>query len=148
MGVILADEIGQIGYLTWPNGSRVARVNEGQRSRERSDWSDAVARQIASERAFRRMTQAQVYEPAGMSKATYMRLEAGARVADVSQLARICEALGLTLVEFVRRVEARMAEGEHQTQAPAPGAVAFTVPPGSPQRVSSGHDKAKDRGTV
>ena len=75
---------------------------------ERTAWSDAVARQIAAERAYRRWTQAEMVERSGIPRSTYIRLENGSRVADVSQIFRICEALGIKHSEFTQRVEERL----------------------------------------
>jgi transcriptional regulator with XRE-family HTH domain len=41
---------------------------------------------------------------------TYLRLERGDRVPDITQLARICGALGLPLSVFLARVEERKPE--------------------------------------
>lgn len=75
--------------------------------RERSAWSEAVAAQIRAERAAGGLTQAQMIERSGIARSTYIRLEKNIRVADASQIGRICEALGLSLSEFFRRVEER-----------------------------------------
>lgn len=77
-------------------------------ARERSDWSEAVAAQVRAERAAAGLTQAQVYEPAGLPRSTYIRVEKGTRVADTTQLARICNVLGLRMSEFFARVEGRL----------------------------------------
>lgn len=83
----------------------------GDNARERSPWSDAVAAQIRAERAAAEQTQEQVYTAAGIARSTYIRLEKGTRVAGVTQLARICGALGMPLLTFMERVEARNPEG-------------------------------------
>lgn len=79
-------------------------------SRERSAWSDAVAEQIRAERAVLHWTQKQVYEAANVARSTYLRLEKGSRVADSTQLARLCGVYGIPISEFFRRVEQRHPE--------------------------------------
>ena len=74
--------------------------------RERSDWSDAVAATIRAERAALSLTQSDVIARSGLARSTYIRIETGQRVPDVTQLARIAEALGMRLVELA---EARAA---------------------------------------
>lgn len=80
-------------------------------ARERSPISDAVAAQIRAERAAAGKTQAQVYEPAGIPKQTYIRIEKGVRVADITQILQVCTSLGIPLGVFMTRAEAR-ARGE------------------------------------
>lgn len=77
----------------------------GDNTRERSKWSDAVADQIAAERARRRQTLKEMAAAAGIPYSTYRRLELGERVADATQLARLCVAWGIPLSEFFHRVE-------------------------------------------
>jgi len=79
-------------------------------TRERSPWSSAVAAQIRAERAAARMTRKQMVEASGIPLSTYRRLETGERVADATQLARLCGAFGLPISEFFRRVEQRNPE--------------------------------------
>lgn len=78
--------------------------------RERSPWSEAASATIRAERAAAGLTQAQMIAKSGLSRSTYIRLESGSSVADVTQLARICGAVGLSLSEFLRRVEQRYPE--------------------------------------
>lgn len=80
-------------------------------SRERSAWSDAVAEQIRAERAILHWTQKKVYEAAGLPRSTYIRLENGKRVADSTQLSRLCGVYGIPISEFFRRVEERHPQG-------------------------------------
>ena len=77
-------------------------------ARERSAWSDAVSAQIRAERAAAGLTQADVVKRSGIPRSTYIRIESGSRVPDVTQLARLCDSWGLGLSEFFRRVEGRM----------------------------------------
>jgi len=78
-------------------------------TRERSSWSDAVAAQVRAERAHAGWTQVEMVERTGLSRSTFMRLESGEHVADVSELARVCGAIGVPASEFFRRIEGRMA---------------------------------------
>lgn len=78
-------------------------------ARERSEFSQAVADQIKAERARRGLTQQQVFEPAGMARMTYVRIENGTRVADVTQLSRIAEVFGMPLGLLVTRAGEEVA---------------------------------------
>lgn len=49
-------------------------------------------------------------ERSGIPRSTYIRLETGKRVADITQLARIAGALGISVSTFLERVEARYPE--------------------------------------
>lgn len=80
--------------------------------REESPWSIATSAQIRAERAAAGLTQAQMIELSGIARSTYIRLEKGERVPDVTQLARICGALKIPLSVFLQRVENRKPEGE------------------------------------
>lgn len=80
----------------------------GTNKREQSAFSDAVARTVRAERAAARMTQAQMIEATGLSRSTLVRIESGAHVADTTEVAKICGALGLGLAEFFHRVESRL----------------------------------------
>lgn len=77
-------------------------------ARERSPISDAVAATIRAERAAAELTQSDMQDRAGIPKQTYIRIEKGQRVVDVTQLAHICAALGLTLEQFMARVGERL----------------------------------------
>lgn len=76
--------------------------------RERGPWSDATARTIRAERAAAGMSQADVIRETGFSRSTYLRLESGERVADVSQIASLAQAFGLSMQAFVGRIEERV----------------------------------------
>lgn len=102
------------------NGSTVVRM--GDNARTRSPWSEAAARTIRAERAAANMSQAAVISAAGISRSTYLRLEAGERVADISQLAAIATALGIETADFVQRVAGRVAEVDADADPIAPGA--------------------------
>src|SRR5690606_32081987 len=99
--------------------------------RERSDYSDRVAAQVRMERTNAGLTQAAVYEPAGMSRSTYIRIERGEHVLDVTQLAGICVPLRTSPADLLERVERaviaesaapqqrRARAGKVRTQAPS-----------------------------
>lgn len=74
--------------------------------------SAAVADQIRAERARKRWTVNTMAERSGLARSTYYKLETGDRVADVSQLGHICAAIGLSLSEFLMRVEVAMKDDE------------------------------------
>ena len=84
-------------------------------SNDRSPLSAAFADQLRAERAAARMSLSDLATRAGLSLSTVKRLEANTREMDTDQLDRVCRALGLSIVEFVMRAEARRAaaaEGE------------------------------------
>jgi DNA-binding XRE family transcriptional regulator len=99
-------------YLTtylrslWWNYSPLMASN----TRERTPWSDAVANEVRAERARKGWTQLEMVRHTGLSRSTYMRIESGEHIADASELARICGAVGIPLSEFFRRVEERNPE--------------------------------------
>lgn len=87
-------------------------------NRERSPWSDAVADTVVGERNAARLTQKDMVERTGLSRSTYVRIEAGTHVTDATELAKICSVLNLGLGEFFHRVERRIANGnEGSTEA-------------------------------
>ena len=84
-------------------------------SNDRSPLSAAFADQLRAERAAARMTLADLAKRSGLSLPTIKRLEANAREINTDQLERVCRALGVSIVEFVMRADARRAaaaEGE------------------------------------
>ena len=80
-------------------------------ARERSDWSDATARAIRAERAARTWSQDELSARSEIPKSTLRRLENGERVADVTQVAKLAEAVSLDLAAFVSRIVDRVDEG-------------------------------------
>lgn len=76
--------------------------------RKPNEHSKAVSAQIRAERAAAGMTREQVYEAAGVSRSTYARIEKGAIVVDVAQLAEVAAVLGLTASEIMRRADERL----------------------------------------
>ena len=99
--------LGDRMYQVWGGRDLLGMGTLGDNARERSSMSDSVAAQIRAERAALRVTQQQMADPSGLSRITVIRLENGDRVADTTQLARVCKAAGITLSEFFRRVEQR-----------------------------------------
>lgn len=98
---------GYLGSLVWDYSPYMA-----SNTRERTPWSDAVAALVRAERAHKGWTQVEMVRATGLSRSTYMRIESGEHIADTSELARICAAIGIPLSEFFRRVEQRgVAEG-------------------------------------
>ena len=94
----------------------------GDNARTRSPWSEAAARTIRAERAAAGLSQAAVIAAAGLSRSTYLRLEAGERVADISQLAAIASALGIETTDFIGRISSRVADVDPDADPIPPGA--------------------------
>lgn len=89
-------------------------------ARKRSPLTAALAAQLRAERAAAGMTQAELAHAAGISRVQLARIEGGERTLDVAQAADLSRALGLTLVEFVQRAEARV-EAEPTPERKAAG---------------------------
>ena len=79
---------------------------------ERSSTSAAFAEQLRAERAAARMTLADLAKRSGLSLPTVKRLEANTREMDTDQIERVCRALGVSIVDFVLRAEARRVAAE------------------------------------
>ena len=75
----------------------------------RSDLSACFADQLRAERAAKRMSRAELSSASGLSAKTIQRLEDNDREMNTDQLARLCRALEVSLVDFVRRAEERMS---------------------------------------
>lgn len=71
----------------------------------------ATAAQIRAERAAMGVAQDEMARQAGIPRSTYIRIEQGKRVVDVTQLARLCGVYRLPLSEFMQRVQARVRDG-------------------------------------
>ena len=83
-------------------------MSEGSKARD--PWTAAIAAVLRAERAARGMTQREVYDAAGVSRSTYLRLEDGTRVADALQIIRICSVYRMPVSRFWHLVEGRFAE--------------------------------------
>jgi transcriptional regulator with XRE-family HTH domain len=77
-------------------------------SRDKSNYSLTVADQVRAERAAARLSQAEVMRKAEIKRSTYIRIEKGTHIADITELDKIMRALGLSMPEFFRRVDNRM----------------------------------------
>ena len=86
----------------------------------RSALSAAFAEQMRAERAAARISQADLSKRTTISLSTIKRLEMNEREMDTDQLARICAALGVSIVDFVMRAEVR--RGGHSAQGDMPAA--------------------------
>lgn len=79
-------------------------------ARQRSIWSDQLAATIRAERSAAGLTQSEMVTRTGIARSTYVRMEKGERVADITQIGLICQALKLPLSTFMRRVEERVTQ--------------------------------------
>lgn len=68
----------------------------------------SLGAEIASERAYRGLTQEEVWQRAGISKSAYLKLENGQEgvARTIEQLTGVARALGLTVGELIGRAEA------------------------------------------
>lgn len=78
-------------------------------SPSRSALSAAWAEQLRAERAAKRLSRAELAKKSGVSAKAIQRLEENEREMDTDQLARICHALGVAVVDFVARANNRMS---------------------------------------
>lgn len=92
---------------------------KGSNARKPTQTSQAIAAQIRAERSARNITKDEMIRQTGIGRSTYFDLERGDKPIDVSQLAAVCEVLGISLGEFMHRAEVRRDE-----QPPASGAAA------------------------
>ena len=91
----------------------------GENKRELGAMSQAVAAQLRAERAAAGMTQAEVYTKAGMKRSTYLRIEAGTRVADVMDLAKLTQAFGVKIPTLMERAESRIEKKQSNAKRKA-----------------------------
>lgn len=68
----------------------------------REAMRDALASEVRSRRAYRRMSQAELVEATGLSRSTIGRIENGDRDMDIPQLIAIAAALGTTPTELLQ----------------------------------------------
>ena len=82
--------------------------------RDRTPWSLAIAAQVRAERSACGWTQAEAVRRVSgyMGRSTYLRLESGERVADVSQIAQVCEVMGIDFMTFMKRASERVVDFE------------------------------------
>lgn len=85
----------------------------------------ATSAQLSAERAASHMTVDAAAAAAGMNRVTVMRLESGKRKPDVRQLAALCQVYGLTLTEFMERMQQRVdqARGAANNDGSATGTI-------------------------
>jgi len=89
-----------------PMSANVPRMSTGKR--EPDDLSRSIANEINGERHKQRLTQADVYTSAGITRTPYIKIESGKYPADSVQLASIARALGLKTSTLVIRAEANL----------------------------------------
>lgn len=85
-------------------------MNPAKRERLVREISRATAEQLRAERAASGLIIKDVAKAASVSAQTVMRLESGERTPDVRQLAALCSVYGLSVTEFMVRVEQRIAQ--------------------------------------
>lgn len=83
-------------------------------ARKVTDLSVALAAQLRAERAYADITVEELARRSRVSKNTLMAILNGQKPADVSQLANICEALGVEILDVFSRTEERMRTGARQ----------------------------------
>lgn len=110
MGVSCGNFLNRIGYFMYQQWV-YAHLMVMKKPRVLSPLSLALAAQMRAERAAADLTQTQLASKAGMGRTTLIRIEAGERDMDTTQLAGLCRALDLSLVEFISRAEERLAAG-------------------------------------
>lgn len=69
---------------------------------KRQQMRDALANEIRARRAYKRMSQGDLVEAAGLSRSTIGRIENAERDMDIPQLAAIADALGTTPVSILQ----------------------------------------------
>lgn len=85
-------------------------MDVGANARKRTPLTSALAAQLRAERAAAGMTQTELARQAGMSRVQLARIEGDERTLDIAQAADLSKALGISLVEFVQRAEARLSK--------------------------------------
>lgn len=93
----------------------------GRNARERTDFSEALRLAIHEQRRRVDMTQGALADAIGADRKTISQIERHERVADVSQLARIADALGVASSELVRMAERRLESRPDAVSQDEPG---------------------------
>ena len=91
-------------------------------ARKESELSLAVAAQLRAERAVSGMTIDELASKSGVSRGALMKVLNGQVTADVTQLDKICRALGVTILDLFLRAEARIAAAAAADPATKPKA--------------------------
>lgn len=82
-----------------------------------------------------------------MGRSTYLRLESGERVADVSQIAQVCEVMGIDFMTFMKRASERVVDFEMADElADRRKRDALSVPPRNLQAVADSNRDADAEG--
>lgn len=97
-------------------------MNPAKRERLVRELTRATAEQLRAERAAAGMIVDTVASSSDMNRKTVMRLESGERTPDVRQLAALCSVYGLSVTEFMVRVEQRIAQMHAAEEAPGEAA--------------------------
>src|SRR5690349_24854027 len=82
-----------------------APMTMGQQPRRHSALSRALAEEIRAQRRAVEMSQDELGKRAGVSRGQVVRIEAGERVLDVTQVAAFADALRLDIVTLFQRAE-------------------------------------------
>lgn len=88
-------------------------MNE-QRSKEIEATRQAVAAELRSRRAYKRVTQSQVVRESGISASLIERLESGKRDMSLDELMTLARVLGFDPVEFMSAVQAALNTSAEQ----------------------------------
>lgn len=90
----------------------MTHMDKATNAQMRNTYSEAFAETLRSERELRGLSKQDVATAAKIPATTYERLESGSRVITSAHLGVLAEALGMTLMEFVRRAEVRVAAAQ------------------------------------
>lgn len=96
-------------------------------ARQAGPLNQALADEIRGERNAKRLTQTEMIERSRIPRSTYVKIEAGKRSIDVTELGKIASALELPMSTLTERAERRLrnagievgAEAEFQTEQAA-----------------------------
>lgn len=76
--------------------------------RELERWAQAVAAALRAERGVAGLSQAEVERRTGITRTSYRLYELGKRQPDVTQLAQIAEAFGISFSRLMAAIEQRV----------------------------------------